>query len=65
MKLTHSYKTQERILAELRKNPNLTVRGLGKSMGMKSTSAVWYQLLTLIAVGKIARGPKWVVLTDA
>lgn len=58
MKITPACKTQELILTELRKNPNLTAHALGKAIGMKSTSVLWYNLHALIAAGKVARGPK-------
>lgn len=59
MKITEMHK---KLLREIRKNPNVTLKELGVITGIHATATVDFHLRALMIEGLLRRGNKWEIV---
>ena len=59
MKITDTHK---KLLREIKKNPNITLKELGEATDISATATVDFHLRALMIEGLLRRGPKWEVI---
>ncbi len=59
MKITAKHQA---LMRAIRKDPNSSLRELGKTVGINSTSTVDYYIKTLMLEGWIRKGNKWEIV---